>query len=197
MKEFWNGRFSVSDYVYGTKPNEFFINQLLKLRPGKILIPADGEGRNGVAAAKAGWDVSSVDFSVAAREKALRLAKENSVKLDYKISDLSQYDFPENEFDAAALIHVHFPEQQRAAIHGKIMKSLKPGGIFFFQVFSKKQIDNDSGGPKNIELLYSVDQLRSDFSENHIEILSENESFLDEGTFHRGKAAVIEGVIRK
>jgi SAM-dependent methyltransferase len=197
MKEFWDDRFSISDYVYGTKPNEFFINQLLKLTPGKILIPADGEGRNGVAAAKAGWDVSSVDFSDTAREKALRLAKENSVKLDYKISDLSQYNFPEDEFDAAALIHVHFPGEIRTEIHRKIVNSLKPGGIFFFQLFSKKQIENNSGGPKNIDLLYSLEQLNYDFEGYNIISLNERDITLDEGAFHKGQAAVIEGIIRK
>lgn len=68
MKEFWNDRYSRNDFAYGEEPNEYFKEQLAKINPGRILLPADGEGRNGVFAAKKGWQVESIfnegDFHV-------------------------------------------------------------------------------------------------------------------------------------
>jgi hypothetical protein len=48
MKEFWNERYANEEYAYGEEPNEFFKQELARLQPGRILLPADGEGRNGV-----------------------------------------------------------------------------------------------------------------------------------------------------
>lgn len=70
MKEFWNGKYSSKEYIYGTEPNEYFKSALEKYRPGTILLPGDGEGRNAVYAAKKGWQVTAFDFSNAAKEKA-------------------------------------------------------------------------------------------------------------------------------
>ena len=41
---FWDTRYSESEYAYGTKPNEFFREELDKLKGGKILLPkTDGK----------------------------------------------------------------------------------------------------------------------------------------------------------
>jgi len=56
-------------YVYRTKPNEFFREQLSQLKHNKILLPAEGEGRNTVFAAKNGWLAEAFDLSAAGREK--------------------------------------------------------------------------------------------------------------------------------
>ena len=63
MKEFWDQRYSQKEYAYGETPNEYFRNQITSLTPGKILMPADGEGRNGVFAATLGWKVDAFDIS--------------------------------------------------------------------------------------------------------------------------------------
>lgn len=79
MAEFWDTRFAEPVYAYGTEPNRFFKEQLLKLSPGKILFPAEGEGRNAVYAAKQGFDVYAFDYSKEGQRKARLLAAESNV----------------------------------------------------------------------------------------------------------------------
>ena len=67
MKEFWNARYNTESYAYGKNPNQYFKDQIGLLPPGKILLAAEGEGRNAVYAASLGWDVFAYDFS----EKAI------------------------------------------------------------------------------------------------------------------------------
>ena len=59
MKEFWDQRYSDSEYVYGKKPNQFFKEFVDENQPGKILLPAEGEGRNAVYAAKMNYEVEN------------------------------------------------------------------------------------------------------------------------------------------
>jgi len=58
-KKFWEERYSDEEYIYGKDPNVFFRTELGKLNPNSILLPADGEGRNAIFAAKTGWDVTA------------------------------------------------------------------------------------------------------------------------------------------
>lgn len=74
MKNFWDDRYSAKDYIYGTQPNQFFKEQIDKLKAGKIMMLGEGEGRNAVYAAMRGWQVDAIDSSPVAREKAVNLA---------------------------------------------------------------------------------------------------------------------------
>ncbi len=61
MKELWNIKYAVDEYIYGEEPNKYFKYAVDKYIPsGKILLPAEGEGRNAVYAAQK--DIEAVAF---------------------------------------------------------------------------------------------------------------------------------------
>ncbi len=195
--EIWNERYKSSDYIYGEKPNSFFKNFIDNEKPGKILLPAEGEGRNSVYAAQKGWECFAFDFSIIAREKALHLAKKNNVNIIYDLSTYEDMRVKPAFYDSSALIFSHLQPNLRLKVHGKIIESVIPGGKIIIQAFSKKQIDYNSGGPKDIELLYSMDELADDFKGTEIISLIEKEVLLNEGSYHEGDAWVLEMIARK
>lgn len=197
MNHFWNERFATAEYVYGTEPNQFFKNQLENLQPAKILFPAEGEGRNAVYAALQGWNVTAFDSSTVAKKKAKDLAREKGVEIDYRIADYENVSFPGENFDCLVLIYAHMHPQKRKEYHQKLASSLKPGGTLILEGFSKKQIKNNTGGPRNVEMLFSEEELRSDFRFFSELSVSQTGITLDEGPFHQGKAAVIRVVGKK
>ncbi|WP_069131970.1 class I SAM-dependent methyltransferase [Rhodohalobacter halophilus] len=194
MKDFWNERYSESEYAYGKEPNQFFKRALDKMNPGKLLLPAEGEGRNAVYAAKNGWDVLAFDYSEEAKQKALELAGENGVNIRYEVSFAEDVLLPENEYDAAALIFVHLPKDVFEPFLQKVIQSLKPGGILILELYSEKQLGRDSGGPKSKELLFDYDELRSLLKGVKVDLFEEKEVQLEEGKYHQGKAFVIHGI---
>jgi len=161
--EFWNERYSSNEFAYGTEPNIYFKNELDKLVPGNLILPGDGEGRNSVYAAKNGWKVDAIDFSTVAKEKALKLAGENSVEINFEVADLAEYKPKTNYYDAAAIIFLHLNPKIRSDVHSKVVDSLKPGGTLIQEVYEKEQLGKDSGGPQNIDMLYSKEELEDDF----------------------------------
>lgn len=191
MKDFWNERYAKKEFIYGREPNEFLREELENSPTGKIILPCDGEGRNAVYAAKLGWEVSAFDFSPSAKEKAKALAKQEGVNPKYEVADILEKEFKENSADVVALIYAHFPEGLRKIAHQKAIKWLKPGGKLILEGFNPKQIDNDSGGPKNIEMLYTEEILREDFKDLKIEKIKSLETNLSEGDFHKGNSEVI------
>jgi len=200
--ERWNDRYSTTEFAYGEQPNNYLKEQLEKLVVGEILFPAEGEGRNAVFAAKLGWTVSAFDISIEGKNKAFRLAETNKVTIDYQVGELQTLNYHTEQFDAIALIYAHFPGDIKSLYHKTLDKYLKKGGSVIFEAFSKRHIDYISknekvGGPKDIAMLFSIDELKSDFVNYEIIELVEKEIELSEGLFHNGKGSVIRFVGRK
>ena len=196
MKEFWEKRYNSKEYIYGSAPNAFLKSQLGKLPAGKLLLPAEGEGRNAVYAAELGWDVDAIDFSEQGKEKALRLAKERNVYINYQVADLSNFEFKQS-YDVIGLIYAHFPAEWRSSMHQELANQLNSGGIIILEAFHKDQLGKDSGGPKSLEMLYSKESIRQDFKSLHCDLIKQETIFLDEGKHHSGEASVVRCIFRK
>ena len=200
--ERWNDRYSKEEFAYGEVPNNYLKEQIEKLSAGKILFPAEGEGRNAVFAARLGWTVSAFDISDEGKNKAIRFAEANNVTIDYQVGELGSLNYQSEQFDAIALIYAHFPAAIKSSIHKTLDQYLRKGGIIIFEAFSKKHLEylakNDKvGGPKDIESLFSIEEIQSDFPNYEIIELAEKEIELNEGMFHNGTGSVIRFVGRK
>lgn len=190
-KEFWNARYEDNKTVYGREPNLFFKQFIDTHKPGTILLPAEGEGRNAIYAASRGWQVDAFDFSDVAREKALQWAAAEGFKVNYFTAGLEDYK-ADKQYDAVGLIYVHLPETTRSKFHLEVYKSLKPGGHLVLEAFAKEQLHFDSGGPKDITMLYDAPSICNDFQFLHLLSCEQKEIVLQEGEFHKGKAAVLQ-----
>jgi len=198
----WDDRYKSEEFAYGEEPNNYLKEQIKKLEIGTILFPAEGEGRNAIFAAKLGWKVSAFDISEEGRNKALLLAEKNNVSIDYQIGELETLDFHTAQFNAIALIYAHFPAAIKSEIHTQLDKLLKKDGIIIFEAFSKKHLEyvakNEKvGGPKDIESLFSIEEIKADFPNYEIIELEEKEIELSEGLFHNGTGSVIRFIGRK
>ena len=189
--EFWDQRFNTSEFVYGITPNAFLAGILEGEPPGRLLLPAEGEGRNAIHAARLGWQVEAVDFSTVGRDKALALARQAGVSIDYQIGDLTVWTPPPAIYELVGLIYLHLPSAVRQQVHRRLAAAVKPGGSLILEAFSQAQLGNSSGGPQDLDLLYTVEDLREDFSGMAIRSLVETTVSLDEGAGHQGRAQVI------
>lgn len=196
-KALWDSRYSAGEYIYGKEPNAFFREQIDLLKPGRILLPAEGEGRNAVYAAAKGWEVFAFDQSDEGRKKALQLAEEAGVAIHYELGDLAEMPLPEEHFDVVALIFVHQAPDERRTFHQKLAGCLKPGGRIILESYTKEQLKYNSGGPKDPLLLIEPVDLAEDFKGLKI---VENQSHIiwhQEGTMHSGEASVVRLIAEK
>ena len=195
----WNSRFSGEDYLFGTAPNAFLAAQAHRLKPGQTALAlADGEGRNGVWLAERGLDVLSVDFSPVAQEKARRLAARRGVAIRTELADLAAWRWEPERFDLVAAIFFQFSDPPlRAKIFAGIKTTLKPGGLFMLQGYRPEQLQYRTGGPPQVENLYTAAMLRAAFSDTEILHLAEHDSVIEEGSRHSGMSALVDLVARK
>lgn len=201
MGEFerWQGRYGVPEYIFGTEPN-YFLAKCKPLLPktGKVLAVADGEARNGVWLAEQGLDVHSIDFSPTAQEKARALAKARGVSLTFERADVHAFPYPEDTYDVVCEIFTQFSSPaERALKWAGMKKALKPGGLLILLGYTPKQLQYGTGGPKEIENLYTRALLLEHFGGFDDIAITEQELELHEGTSHGGMSAVIGITARK
>lgn len=191
---FWDARYDVTDYIFGTAPNRFLASQAALIQPGMhTLAVADGEGRNSVWLAERGAMVHALDISPVALAKAQTLANTRGVAVKFEQANLLSWHWPEAQYDLVVAIFIQFaPPPERDSIIAGIRRCLKPGGTLILQGYTPRQIAFATGGPASAENMYTEPLLREWFGDWKILHLREHEDFVDEGTHHHGRSALID-----
>ncbi|MDO8926180.1 MAG: class I SAM-dependent methyltransferase [Sideroxyarcus sp.] len=195
----WNERYAGEDFFYGTEPNAFLVSQKALLKPGmRCLAVADGEGRNGVWLAEQGLEVLSADGSHVAQAKAKKLAQQRGVAMLFEQVDLLQWDWGEDNYDVVVAIFIQFvTSPEREQMFAAIKRCLKPGGLLLLQGYTPRQLEYKTGGPSQVENLYTEAMLAKAFADMDILQLHEHDSLIREGSGHSGMSALIDLVARK
>jgi len=197
-QKMWDERFAQRDPVYGHGPNAFLREQAALWKPGvHVLVPGDGYGRNGRWLARQGFQVHTVDLSPVGVERSRAAAQAAGLQMKIECADLANWNWPAAEFDAVASIFLHLPPEVRPKIHASMLGALKPAGLLVLEAFTPAQLQYTSGGPKQVDLLYTAELLRRDFAGAQVLTLTESVVELEEGAMHSGPGAVVRAVLRR
>ncbi len=197
----WDERYSVKEYVYGKQPNTFLAANSHYLHTylpkGKVLCLAEGEGRNGVYLAKQGYQVEAVDGSKVGMQKAQALAKAENVAIHTTVADLAEYTIQPNNYSGIVSISCHLPKSLRVKIHQQVVAGLQQGGVFILEAYTPAQLAFSTGGPKDVDMLMTLADLKNELQGLDVILGQEIERDVIEGTFHTGKAAVVQVIAIK
>ena len=193
---FWNKRYADRNYLYGTEPNSF-LTEHSSLLSSPVLSLSEGEGRNAVFLASRGLEVVGVDISAVALEKAERLAESCGVEIKTLVADLATFEPEENYYGSVISISAHLPSPVRNRLYPLIERSLKRDGVVILEAFSENQLSRSTGGPKDADMLMTVEKLKQEFPNLEPVLLHEVEREVAEGAGHTGLASVIQFIGRK
>ena len=116
-----------------------YLRQIMgETREGSVLNPSCGWGRQALALAELGWQVTAIDLAEAYLELAQKRAAERGVSLDLRTGDMRSLDPAfSGRFDwvvsGYALYDIDEEEGIRAAVRG-MYRALKPGGACLIQL---------------------------------------------------------------
>ncbi len=195
----WDDRFRGEGYLYGTDPAGFVAAQAGVLPPAaKVLSVADGEGRNSTYLAGLGHQVTAIDASGVALEKARALAATRKVTVQFAQVDILAWDWPDGAFDAVLGVFIQFlPAELRTGLHRNLAQAVRPGGMVLLHGYAPRQVGYGTGGPSQVGNLYTLDQLRADFAGWEVVRAEDYDATLREGQGHSGTAALIDFIARK
>ncbi len=197
-QNFWNSRYLEQGFAYGINPNDFLVEMARHIEPySDILCLAEGEGRNAVFLAGLGHRVTAVDFSESGIKKTQRLARKKAVAVQTQLADLTQFDLGIEKWNAIVSIWCHLPSVARADLHHRCFRALEPGGVFILEAYTPSQLNRDTGGPKEADLLMSLDQLKRELGGFDLMHGIETTRPIHEGKYHKGLSDVVQVVARK
>lgn len=193
----WDDRYREPGFAYGVEPNDFLVSVAPLFPKGRILSLAEGEGRNAVYLAGLGHDVTAVDASLVGLQKAQELAARKGVAITTLHADLAEFEIGESQWDGIVACYCHLPSAIRLQVHAAVVRGLKPGGRFVLEGFSKDQLAYDTGGPKSLDMLMSVDELKQELTGLDFLRAVQLEREVVEGTKHTGRASVVQVLAAK
>ena len=110
--------------AFNTKPNQFLVEAVEGVTPGKALDVAMGQGRNALHLARNGWDVTGFDVA----EVGLQKAREQAAALGLTIATVhasdEEFDFGRDRWDLIAIIYA----LEKRSVQ-RVRGALKPGGL--------------------------------------------------------------------
>ncbi|WP_199671230.1 SAM-dependent methyltransferase [Salinibius halmophilus] len=197
IKDIWQQRYDQDEYIYGTHPNDFLLQQAEGLAGKKVLCVAEGEGRNAVFLAKLGCHVTAVEIAPAGVDKITNLAKAEGVQVEAIQADLADWQWPCSHFDAVVAIFAHFPVATRKQIHQSIVTTLKSDGVLILEAYTPQQLKHKTGGPPKAEMMMTTHSIEEEFDGLDFQFLTELERVVVEGRGHNGLAAVVQCIAVK
>ena len=194
----WDDKYGVPGHYYGTEPNDFLREHHAVIPAGgRVLCLAEGEGRNAVFLAQQGFEVVAVDQSPVGLRKAGALAAERGVTISTVVADLADYRIEPGHWDGIVSIWCHLPKPLRADVHRRVVAGLKRGGAFLLEAYTPAQLNYGTGGPKSIDLLPTLAELRIELDGLVFVHALEREREVHEGQGHSGLSAVVDIVAVK
>lgn len=203
MSQHWNELYAQTQDLYGTAANLFIQEVTEKIRiEGKTLAIAEGEGRNILYLAEQArqhnysFSAEVWDYSDVALKHLSSKAEATGIKLELKNVDLTAAKWPSERYQNVICVFGHFDTQTQKQILAGIRESLLNGGWFIGELYSKEQINYQTGGPKNIEYLYDPRSILDVFGQDHLHHFYVCEQERHEGKLHCGKCHVIQFAIQ-
>jgi SAM-dependent methyltransferase len=140
---------------------------------GRALDLACGGGRNTVFLAQRGLHAVGIERSRVALEQGRELARQKKVTVDWVQADLQNFALPPATFDVIVCSYYRDP-----AMYVLIRESLRPGGVLFYETFSREQLRFETG-PKNPAHLLELSELLQVFADWRLVFY--REMFIDRG----------------
>jgi SAM-dependent methyltransferase len=150
----WDVRYAGSELVWGAGANRFLVAEAAGLPPGRALDLACGEGRNAIWLGERGWQVTGVDFSSVAIEKARQVAERRGVGGDWVVADLLAYEPEPHGYDLVICFYLQLVADELRRVLARAAAAVAPGGTFLLVAHDARNLTEGHGGPEDAAVLY-------------------------------------------
>ena len=155
----WDERHVARDPIESPEPDPTVMATAARLHPGRALDLATGDGRNALALALAGWQVTAVDFSAVGLERARAAAERKGVRIDWLQADLLQWRAAPRSFDLVLLVYLHLPPGERRPVYAMAAEAVAPGGTLLVVGHDLSNLTEGTGGPQDPAVLFSPEAI--------------------------------------
>lgn len=178
------------------EPNQFVVEQLSDLAPGKMVDLAGGEGRNALWFAKRGWQVENVEISQVALDKFLARATHDQLA---EQCTATHGDAKSAKFALSAnllvVAYLQLAEPDLSQALSNAIAQLEPGAKVFGVWHAQRNLLEGFGGPPMAQVLPTPEQLENWAGQylEHFEVYEAERVVEKEGVSHTAIDVILKG----
>jgi SAM-dependent methyltransferase len=156
----WDERYRSADAIWSGDPNPQLVAEVSRLAPGSALDAGCGEGADAVWLAERGWQVTAIDISGVALERARKAAAAAGVaqRIDWRHGDVAMWT-PERSYDLVSAQFMHFAPPLRDAVFRRLAAAVAPGGTFLVVGHHPSDLETTVRRPRMPGVLYAAEEI--------------------------------------
>jgi thioredoxin reductase/SAM-dependent methyltransferase len=158
-QDFWDKRYESGERIWSGKPNLQLVATATDLPPGTALDVGSGEGADAIWLASRGWQVTGVDLSQVALDRAAGHATEAGVDVTWHQVDAISWDPAPARYDLVSAQFVHLPRTARDALHRRLAAAVRPGGTLLIVGHHPSDLHTTMGRPRLPHLMFTAEEI--------------------------------------
>lgn len=132
MVQSWDDRYSSTEQLFSGNPNGVLVAEVTDLPPGQALDVGCGEGADALWLARRGWQVTAVDISRVALERAAAAGADVAGRVAWKHGDVTTSSPPAGAFDLVSAQYFPLRIQPGHTALRRLLAAVAPGGTLLF-----------------------------------------------------------------
>lgn len=132
-------------------------------RRGQTLEVGAGEGGDAIWLAQRGWQVTAVDISAVALERAARIAStfgtDVADRIEWQQADALTWTPPPAQFDLVTLHFLHLPKPRRDKVYPRLAAAVRPGGRLLIVGHHPSDLATTAGRPNLTDWLFTPEDV--------------------------------------
>ena len=143
----WDRRYTDREQLWSGRPNGALVTEVAGLAPGRVLDVGCGEGADAVWLAGRGWEVTALEVSGVALQRAAGHARDAGVAVRFVHAGLAEAALPPASFDLVSALYPALLRTPDAAAERALLAVVAPGGLLLLVHHAGMDIQpvNDSG----------------------------------------------------
>jgi SAM-dependent methyltransferase len=161
-QEFWDARYSAASALWSGQPNPRLVENVADRTPGAALDAGAGEGADAIWLATRRWQVTAVDVSPVALERAARHAEaagnQVAARIRWQPADLRSWTPPAQQFDLVTAHYLHLPSSLRTSTHRRLAAAVRPGGMLLIVGHHPSDLQTNVARPNVPDLFFTGEE---------------------------------------
>jgi SAM-dependent methyltransferase len=155
----WDERHAAHDPIEHAEADPTLVATCTGLRPGRALDLGAGDGRNAIWLALQGWQVTAVDFSAVAIDRAGARAARAGATVDWQLHDLLEWSPEPAAYELVVLVFIQLPPDERRMVYANAAAAVAPGGSLLVIAHDRSNLEKGVGGPQHPEVLFTAPEI--------------------------------------
>jgi len=157
---FWDERYRSAGAIWSGDPNPQLVAEVSELEPGTALDVGCGEGADAVWLAERGWQVTAIDISGVALERARNAAVDAGImqRIDWRQGDIATW-VPERSYDLVSAQFMQLATPLRDAVFRRLAAAVALGGTLLIVGHHPSDLETTVRRPRMPGVLYTAEEI--------------------------------------